>query len=159
MRDASWSNEMGVGGMEGCNWCPLFPEATQFTTNEGSSCHSQENTNCFIFLKFKCSKELRTILSNVTINCEGSIIVRIRVLNSKCLDTFDIWETYLDILEKIYTFKKHIWEHLWSFERLFLIGKFFGQLRDIFGHLWSISTDGTQDFSLHSFPKMVWLVC
>ena len=154
MRDASWSNEMGVGGMEGCNWCPLFPEATQFTTNEGSSCHSQENTNCFIFF----------LNSNVQKNCArycpvSQLIVRVQLLSGfgfstqnvwTSEDTFDIWETYLDILEKIYTFKKHIWEHL---------SKKFGQLRDIFGHWWSISTDGTQDFSLHSFPKMVWLVC
>ena len=154
MRDASWSNEMGVGGMEGCNWCPLFPEATQFTTNEGSSCHSQENTNCFIFF----------LNSNVQKNCArycpvSQLIVRVQLLSGfgfstqnvwTSEDTFDIWETYLDILEKIYTFKKHIWEHL---------SKKFGQLRDIFGHWWSISTDGTQDFSLHSFPNMVWLVC
>ena len=125
----------GWGGMEGCNWCPLFPEATQFTTNEGSSCHSQENTNCFIFLKFKCSKELRTILSNVTINCEGSIIVRIRVLNSKCLDTFDIWETYLDILGKIYTLKKHIWKHLWTFDRLLFNWDFFWTVER---HFWTL---------------------
>ena len=129
----------GWGGMEGCNWCPLFPEATQFTTNEGSSCHSQENTNCFIFF----------LNSNVQKNCArycpvSQLIVRVQLLSGfgfktqyvwTLEDTFDIWETYLDILGKIYTLKKHIWKHLWTFDRLFFNWDFFWTVER---HFWTL---------------------